>query len=242
MANANPHTATTSKTAKTAKTAKSAKSATSAASAKSVKSTKAAKPPTTAKATKAKPAKTARKITKLHYCDLRDCQGICCSDGAFLRPEEVRRVHKLVEKYPEHFSHLDLPLDYIIDEEWAHGVGKKTNVRKFRYRNKPEHFKHTKCVFAESDGKCSFQTLAIKQGVHKWKYKPMGCWLFPLESDEKGLVSPPRTRKDDPNNLDAAYPGFATFTPCGKHSEKGKVWWIALKEEVAEYKRICPDD
>jgi hypothetical protein len=208
----------------------------SASGAKVPKAPKSESKPATAVG--AKSAKPVTKHTKLHYCDLSDCQGICCSDGAFLRPEEVRRVHKLVEKYPEHFAHL--PVEYIIDEEWAHGVGKKTNVRKFRYRNKPEHFKHTKCVFAESDGKCSFQTLAIKQGVHKWKYKPMGCWLFPLESDEKGLVSPPRTRKDDPNNLGPEYPGFATYTPCGKHSEKGKVWWIALKEEVAAYKKACP--
>ncbi len=175
----------------------------------------------------------AKKHTKLHYCDLGECQGICCSDGAFLRPEEVRKIHKLVEKNPEHFAHL--PLDYIIEAEWAHGVGMKTQVRRYRYKNKPAHFKHTKCVFAENDGKCSFQTLAIKQGVHKWKHKPMGCWLFPLESDEKGLIAPPRTRRDDPNNLGKDYPGFATHTPCGKHSEKGKVWWIALKEEVREY-------
>ncbi len=183
--------------------------------------------------TSTSPVATAKKHTKLHYCDLSDCQGICCSDGAFLRPEEVRKIHKLVEKFPEHFAHL--PLDYIIEEEWAHGVGMKTQVRRYRYKNKPAHFKHTKCVFAEDDGKCSFQTLAVKQGVHKWKYKPMGCWLFPLESDEKGLIAPPRTRRDDPNNLGKDYPGFATQTPCGKHSEKGKVWWIALKEEVSEY-------
>jgi hypothetical protein len=196
--------------------------------------TKKTKATSTAK--KGAPA-TSSKHTKLHYCDLSECQGICCSDGAFLRPEEVRRTHKLVAKYPEHFAQL--PADYIIDEEWAHGVGKKTQVRKFRYRNKPAHFKHTKCVFAEADGKCSFQTLAVKLGKHKWHFKPMGCWLFPLESDEKGLVSPPRTRRADPNNLGPEYPGFATYTPCGKHSEKGKVWWIALKEEVAAYKKAC---
>ena len=207
--------------------------------AKPTKPTKSAAATKATATTNAKPAakSAASKHTKLHYCDLTDCQGICCSDGAFLQPAEVRKVHKLVEKYPEHFAHL--PLDYLVEEEWAHGVGMKTNVRKFRYRDKPEHFKHTKCVFAEDDGKCSFQTLAIKQGVHKWKYKPMGCWLFPLESDEKGLISPPRTRKDDPNNLGRDYPGFATYTPCGKHADKGKVWWIALKEEVAEYKKAC---
>jgi hypothetical protein len=191
------------------------------------KSSKSSKSTTSTKATK--------KHTKLHYCDLKDCQGICCSDGAMLRPEEERLIHKLVKKFPEHFK--DLPKTYIIDEEWAHGIGRKTEVRKFRYANKPAHFKHTKCVFGDDEGKCILQTLAVKQGVHKWKYKPMGCWLFPLEGDEKGLVAPPRTRREDTNNLGPEYPGFATFTPCGKHSEKGKVWWIALKEEVREYHR-----
>lgn len=195
------------------------------------------------KANMTMPKKTTAEInkskhTKLLYCDITECQGICCSDGAFLRPEEVRKIHKLVEKYPEHFSQL--PDDYIIEQEWAHGVGMKTQVRRYKYKNKPDHFKHTKCVFAEADGKCTFQTLAVKLGVHKWKYKPMGCWLFPLESDEKGIVKPPRTRREDPNNLGKDYPGFVTFTPCGKHSEKGKVWWIQLKEEVAQYKKECP--
>lgn len=188
-----------------------------------------------AKLTTAPAKKSTVKHTKLHYCDLNDCQGICCSDGAMLQEDEERMIHKLVAKYPEHFAHL--PEVYVIDEEWAHGMGRKTEVRKFKYKNKPAHFKHTKCVFGDDLGRCTLQTLAVKLGKHKWKYKPMGCWLFPLESDEKGLVAPPRTRRQDSNNLGPDYPGFATFTPCGKHSEKGKVWWIALKEEVAEYKK-----
>ena len=175
-----------------------------------------------------------RKHTKLKYCDVNVCEGICCSDGAFLLQEEVRLINRVVKKHPEHFALL--PENYIIDGEWEGETGPQTNVRKYVYRDKPAHFKNTRCVFTEADGKCSLQTLAVKQGVHKWKYKPMGCWLFPLASDEKGLVAPPRTRRDDPNNLGKRYPGFSTSTPCGKHSEKGKVWWIALKEEVAEYR------
>ena len=66
--------------------------------------------------------------------------------------------------------------------------------------------------------------------------RPAGCWLFPLHSDEHGLVAPPRTRKDDPNNLGPRYPGFSVFTPCGKHEPTGKVWWITLKEEAHYYR------
>jgi hypothetical protein len=175
-----------------------------------------------------------RQHTRLEYCDLAQCEGMCCSDGGFLLEEEAARIHKVVKANPAHFRHL--PKRYIVHGEWEGQVGPKTAVRAYQYRSKPAHFNNTRCVFAEADGKCSLQTLAIKQGKHKWTYKPAGCWLFPLHADEQGLVSPPRTRKADPNNLGPHYPGFSTFTPCGKHRPDGKVWWIVLKEEVQYYR------
>lgn len=181
-----------------------------------------------------KPGKPVRH-TRLHYCDLSECQGICCSDGAFLLPEEERRIHRLVKKHPAHFDHL--PEDYILDGEWEGNTGRKTQVRPFQYRHKPAHFAATRCVFTEADGKCALQTLAVSLGKHKWAYKPVGCWLYPLSAEDGKLVPPPRTRREDPNNLGRRYPGFSTFTPCGRHDAKGKVWWIALKEEVAHFRR-----
>ena len=137
-----------------------------------------------------------KKAAKLHYCDLDACEGICCSDGAFLLAAEERLIHRLVKKYPEHFPQL--PENYIADGEWEGNTGRKTATRPFDYRNKPEHFANTRCVFSEADGKCGLQTLAVKAGKHKWAYKPMGCWLFPLEADGGKLIAPPRNRRDDP--------------------------------------------
>jgi Fe-S-cluster containining protein len=37
-----------------------------------------------------------------------------------------------------------------------------------------------KCTFLDKDGLCTLQKLAIKEGIHKWKYKPEYCILFPL--------------------------------------------------------------
>lgn len=182
------------------------------------------------------PRKTRKLPTKLHYCDLSVCEGICCSDGAFLLAEEEALIHKAVAENPSHFSHL--PKKYIADAVWGEHQGRKTATRVYKYKSKPAHFANTRCSFTEKDGKCSLQTLAVAEGKHKWHYKPMGCWLFPLESDEKGLVAPPRTRREDPNNLGKDYPGFASVTPCGTHSAKGKVWWIALKEEVKHYREV----
>ncbi len=177
--------------------------------------------------------KPAKKHTKLHYCDLTQCEGICCSDGAFLADGEEAMIHRVVKANPDHFAYL--PKDYIIDGDWEGNTGRKTNVQPYKYRQRPAHFADTRCCFAEADGKCGLQTLAAKKGVHKWKWKPKGCWLFPLGIDDHGkLEAPPRTRREDPNNIGKHYPGFSVFTPCGKHNEKGKVWWIALKEERAE--------
>jgi hypothetical protein len=186
-----------------------------------------------------KPRRTPVVHARLHYCDINDCQGICCSDGAFLLTEEEDVIHAAVRSDPAHFVHL--PETYIIDGEWEGHFGRKTTVREFVYRTRPAHFADTRCVMAEADGKCSLQTLAVKRGEHKWKYKPMGCWLFPLASDHKGIVRPPRTRREDPNNLGKTYPGFSTFTPCGKHAANGRIWWLALREEVAHYRSVCTE-
>ena len=175
-----------------------------------------------------------KRSAKLHYCNLDACQGICCSDGAFLQPGEERLIHRLVKKHPGHFHKL--PVDYIHDGEWEGNTGRKTATLGFQYRQKPEHFADTRCVFTEADGKCSLQTLAVKLGKHKWEYKPMGCWLFPLGAENGKLIAPPLGRRDDPNNLGKRYPGFAAFTPCGKNEPKGRVWWIALKEEVQQFR------
>jgi len=177
-----------------------------------------------------------RQPAKLNYCDLADCEGICCSDGAFLLPEEERLIHRLVKKYPAHFS--SLPATYIVDGEWEGNFGRKTETYAYQYKDKPAHFADTRCTFSEADGKCSLQTLAVKLGKHKWAYKPMGCWLFPLGAENGKLISPPRTKREDPNNLGRRYPGFAAYTPCGKNQPKGRVWWIALKEEVQHFRQI----
>lgn len=178
--------------------------------------------------------KKRRLPAKLRYCDLAHCEGVCCSSGAFLQPDDEAIIHQVVATHPAHFKHL--PKRYIINGEWEGNTGRKTAVRPYQYRKKPAHFENTRCVFTESDGKCSLQTLAVALGEHKWAYKPMGCWLFPLSADERGLIAPPRTRREDPNNLGKHYPGFATSTPCGQHHAKGKVWWLTLKEEVFQYR------
>jgi hypothetical protein len=119
----------------------------------------------------------------------------------------------------EHFSYL--PKTYIIDGEWEGNFAARP--RCVSLPRQAGAFANTRCGFAEADGKCGLQTLAVKLGKHKWAFKPMGCWLFPLESENGKLVPPPRTHREDPNNLGKRYPGFTTYTPCGQHDARGKV-------------------
>ena len=45
-----------------------------------------------------------------------------------------------------------------------------------------------KCVFLDKNGLCTLQKLANKEGVHKWKYKPIYCVLFPFTIYEGALT------------------------------------------------------
>jgi hypothetical protein len=54
----------------------------------------------------------------------------------------------------------------------------------------------------------------------------------------RGVVPPPIAPEDDPDRVDESYPGFVTYTPCGRHREDGSPWWQVLAEEMAYYQRL----
>jgi len=171
------------------------------------------------------------KDTKLKPCDLAQCEAVCCTNGSALLKEEAVMIRKLVREFPEHFPNL--PKHFIVKFTFKDYVGRRTAVRPYRYRHKPDHFENTRCVFAESDGKCGFQTLAVAQGKHKWAYKPFSCWMFPLSVDgDRRIIPPPRRPKDDRDYEGPLYPGFTSQTQCGMHTSDGKVWQTALEEEI----------
>jgi len=45
-----------------------------------------------------------------------------------------------------------------------------------------------KCTFLDKNGLCTLQKLAMMDGEHKWKYKPIYCILFPLTVFEGSLT------------------------------------------------------
>jgi Protein of unknown function (DUF3109) len=164
----------------------------------------------------------------LQRCDLSQCEGICCYDGVYLEPGEDRRLRALVKENPDFFRFL--PKVYLLTGQGG-GGGVKTATRPHVYRQKPEHFTATRCVFALPDARCALQVLAVEQGLHPWTHKPRACWLHPLRVNATGAIPPPATEADDPD-CSPGYPGYTAFTPCGADREEGVPWEELLREEV----------
>jgi hypothetical protein len=176
----------------------------------------------------------------LKRCDLSQCEGMCCYDGVFLEEGEEERIRAIVEAYPDFFAFISKA--FIIDGNWKNLViGRKIAAAPHTYHNPhfPAHFPQTRCVLSLPDARCSLQVLAARVGKHPWSYKPKACWMHPLlREGPNGLVPPPIRQEDDPDRVDESYPGFVTYTPCGRHQEDGSPWWRVLAEEIAYYQHV----
>jgi len=171
---------------------------------------------------------------RLARCDVARCEALCCYDGVFLRAGEEEALAATVHAHPGAFAFLPAP--YVVDATWKGQPGRKTAVRSHAYRRDdlPPHFARTRCVFGLPDGRCSLQVLGMALGEHPWARKPRACWLHPLREGPAGLLPPPPDPADDPDRH-SGYPGFASFTDCGRHRPDGAPWREVLAPEIAYY-------
>lgn len=179
-----------------------------------------------------------KKELLLKRCDLSACEGMCCYDGVYISDDEERKIKETVSANKDFFSFL--PEEFIIDGDWRNLLkGRKTALRSHRYKNTnyPQHFKHTRCVFSLPDARCSLQVLAESLGKHPWFYKPKSCWLHPLRKNVTGIMSPPANPSDDPQNIGKDYPGYSSYTECGRHKPDGEPWFKVLLEEIIYYNK-----
>jgi len=140
---------------------------------------------------------------KLKSCNIEECKGMCCYDGVYLLDGEEEYITAVVEKFKDFFSFL--PSDYITDGNWKNiAKGRKTNTRTHTnvFKEAPDHFEKTVCVFADNEGKCSLQKLAYNLNIHKWTFKPVSCWMYPLKISDRKIIPPPKEQKDDPYYID----------------------------------------
>ncbi|GBD87444.1 hypothetical protein BMS3Abin03_01376 [bacterium BMS3Abin03] len=110
------------------------------------------------------------------------CSGECCYYGVYTDLKEHDKILELKDKllplFDESMSKdlskwFEPPEE---DEDFESGVAVGTEVI------------NGKCAFLDKNGLCTLQRLANLDGVHKWKYKPLYCILFPLTIYEGALT------------------------------------------------------
>ncbi len=110
------------------------------------------------------------------------CSGECCYYGVYTDLKEHDTILELKDKILPFFDEtqskdinkwFEEPEE---DEDFESGVAVGTEVI------------NGKCTFLDKDGLCALQRLANLEGVHKWKYKPLYCILFPLTIYEGALT------------------------------------------------------
>lgn len=110
------------------------------------------------------------------------CNGECCNYGVYTDLKEHQHIISIREKI---FPLLDETQTRDItrwfeppekDEDFESGVAVGTNIVE------------GKCSFLDKNGLCVLQRLAMNEGEHKWKYKPIYCILFPLTIYEGALT------------------------------------------------------
>jgi len=111
-----------------------------------------------------------------------NCAGECCYYGVYTDLKEHDQIITLKDKL--------IPL---FDETQANDPG-----RWFEPPERDRDFEsgiavgteiiNGKCAFLDKNGLCTLQKLAILEGKHKWKYKPLYCILFPLTIYENSLT------------------------------------------------------
>ena len=110
------------------------------------------------------------------------CKGECCHYGVYADLKEHQQILKKKES-----------IIHVMDESQT-----KSIVEWFEPAEKDNDFEsgiavgteivNNKCVFLDKNGLCSLQKIAIQEGEHKWKYKPLYCILFPLTIFEGTLT------------------------------------------------------
>jgi hypothetical protein len=176
----------------------------------------------------------------LARCDLALCQGMCCHDGVYLEEEEAAVLAELAGREAEffHVRGLTLPTPAVVEGNFHDRmVGPKTatvpRVWRGRVEGYPAHFPDTACCFLLHDGRCGLQVLSAERGLHRWFYKPTGCWLHPLTTDYS--ADAPLGLHDahsDPYRF-PGYDGFLSRTFCGHTCRQGPPAFETLREELS---------
>ncbi|MCL6493554.1 MAG: DUF3109 family protein [Ignavibacterium sp.] len=102
------------------------------------------------------------------------CNGECCHYGVYTDLKEHENILAIKDKIiplmdeTQSTNISDWFESAEEDDDFESGVAVGTEIV------------NEKCAFLDKNGLCVLQRLALEEGEHKWKYKPIYCVLFPL--------------------------------------------------------------
>ncbi|MBE0573003.1 MAG: DUF3109 family protein [Ignavibacteriaceae bacterium] len=116
------------------------------------------------------------------YKFICNCPGECCYYGVYTDHKEYQYILSIQDKVKENMDETQSkdvngwfePEEK--DDDFASGIAVGTEII------------NGKCTFLDKNGLCTLQKIAMKEGEHKWKYKPLYCILFPLTTYEGVLT------------------------------------------------------
>jgi Protein of unknown function (DUF3109) len=111
------------------------------------------------------------------------CESSCCKAGVYVDIKEKERILSFKGLIPKYMDASQTPdADKWFDEEieddsdFPSGRAVGTNVY------------NDKCVFLDSQGKCSLQVMGTEEGMGRWAVKPFFCIAFPI-TIENGKIT-----------------------------------------------------
>jgi len=118
-------------------------------------------------------------------CDIRLCKGQCCRTGIIMAPSEAARI----------LAHKEAVMEMMDDTQtrdssrWFDEPATPERLKQLETEGKEiaSAVHNHKCVFLDAIGACALQKLALKEGTHRWAYKPYHCILFPFLVEEGTL-------------------------------------------------------
>ncbi len=173
------------------------------------------------------------------------CEGICCYDGVTLHGDELNVIRQLLEQERSFFQQQQINFDQdFIEPDQFWGGEIKIASRPYHYSSgvQPAHFNATRCWFSHLEtATCSLQNLAIRDGLHPWRYKPLECWIHPI-----CLGTPQQLRIAIPNEMTDLFirrgAGYTHYTPCGRACDDGTVGYKLFAAELALLSQVLDRD
>lgn len=143
------------------------------------------------------------------------CAGECCNYGVYTDLKEHDLILSIKDKiisFMDETQSKDISEwfeDPEEDEDFESGVAVGTEII------------NGKCTFLDKNGLCTLQKIAMMEGEHKWKYKPIYCVLFPLTIFEGALTI-------DDEHIDR-------LKTCNKNPVKSTSIYEACREELLHF-------